>query len=303
MKADIIEKLRSRKTTYNPTVTEEDGLLLLDDETRIKLQAVLLSMYEDIYAVCRKYGLTPYLVGGSALGAVRHHGFIPWDDDLDIGMTREDYLVFRRNFKRELGKEYILNAPNYSRYPKARFPKVMKKGTICRDLEDHSSPENCGIFIDIFIIEHVPQNAAIRMIKGLFCNGLEFIAGQVALVENKSIGDSYEKEGKTVTMIRKLTGTVFGIVPSGNWYNGIDKAVRGRPGSTLAGTPTGRTHYFRETLPVDIFFPPRYIEFCGIQVPVYNKVEKYLANLFGDDYMVLPPLDQRERHLFVELIF
>ena len=305
MSFNLIEKLASRKTTFNPTVTEEDGLILLDQETRKQLQEILFSMYQDIYAVCRKYNIIPFLVGGSALGAVRHHGFIPWDDDFDIGMSREDFYVFRRIFKKELGKGYVLNAPNYSRNPKMRFPKVMKKGTICRDLGDSSESDNCGIFVDIFILENIPQNPVIRTAKGLFCNGLEFIAGQVALMEyyDGRAETNIQKEGNLITGIRKVTGSVFGVIPSGSWYNGIDKAVRDGKESTLVGLPTGRKHYFGEILSKDVFYPPRYEEFCGMKVPVFNKVEKYLANLYGNDYMEIPPVEKRERHLFMELKF
>lgn len=305
MNVGILDKLGSRKTTYNPTVTAEDGLVLLDDVTRKELQKVLLCMYKDIYSVCRKYNIVPYLVGGSALGAVRHHGFIPWDDDLDIGMTREDYLILRRHFKEELGWGYILNAPNYSHNPKARFPKIMKKGTLCRDLGDQSDPENCGVFVDVFILEDIPESRVKCTIKGLLCNGLEFIAGQVALMENNDerIKEGIKNEGKLVSLIRRTTGTVFKIIPSGSWYNGIDKVARGPKGSSLAGFPTGRKHYFGEILPKEVYFPPRYIDFCGIEVPVFNKVETHLSTLYGDDYMEIPPLSKRERHLFVELKF
>ena len=305
MKAGLYKKLGNRKSTLNQVMTGTDGLIEIDNQTRERLQAVLLSMYQDICSVCEKYGLIPYLVGGSALGAVRHHGFIPWDDDLDISMTRGDYLVFRRIFRRELGGKYILNAPNYSRNPKARFPKVMKKGTLCRDLEDGSAPEYCGIFVDIFIMENIPEKRMQRLIQGIFCNGLEFIAGQTALMELKDerIRAGLKKEGKAAAAVRMITGTVFGAVPSGNWYHGIDKAVRGPACSALAGFPTGRKHYFGEILPKEVFFPPRYIDFCDMKAPVFHKVEDYLANLYGDDYMELPPVEKRERHLYTELEF
>lgn len=305
MKAGFIKKLRSRRTTINSTIMEQDGLIELDNDTRERLQAVLLSMYQDICDVAEKYDLVPYLAGGTALGAVRHRAFIPWDDDLDIAMTRDDYLVFRRVFQKELGREYILDAPNYSRNPKARFPKVMKKGTLCRDMGDNSDPENCGIFVDIFIIENIPDNKVQRFLKGVFCNSLEFIAGQVALMElnNRRSIAGINNEGKTVAAIRMLTGMIFGIVPSGNWYNGIDKAVRGPECSALSGLPTGRKHYFGEILSKEVFFPPRYIDFCGMKAPVFHKVEEYLSNLYGDDYMELPPVEKRERHLYTELEF
>ena len=305
MKIDVIQKLKNRKTSFDFTATSTDDMIILDEKKLKNLQSELLSIYQDILQMCQKYKITPFLVGGSALGAVRHQGFIPWDDDLDLGMTRRDYLIFRKYFRTELGEKYILNAPNYSRKPKARFPKVMKKGTICRSVDDYSSPKNCGVFVDIFIIENIPQNSVKRLVKGLFCNGLEFIAGQVAIMEHydKNAKLRLDKEGKLVSLIRRTTGTVFGIVPSENWYNGIDKAVRYYKNSSYVGLPTGRKHYFGESLQREVCFPPRFMIFCGIQVPVFNKVEKYLVNLYGDDYMELPPVDKRENHMYIELDF
>ena len=268
MKFSAIQKLKNRKTTYDFTETSKDDFFVLDEDTLKKLQNLLLSMYQDILQMCKKHNITPFLVGGSALGAVRHQGFIPWDDDLDLGMTRRDYIIFRKCFRTELGEKYILNAPNYSRHPKARFPKVMKKGTLCRSVDDYSSPENCGVFVDIFIIEDIPKNSVKRIIKGLFCNGLEFIAGQVAIMEHydENTRQRLDKEGKLVSLIRRTTGTVFGVVPSGYWYNGIDKAVRYYENSPYVGIPTGRKHYFGESLQREVCFPPRFMNFCESSV-------------------------------------
>ena len=301
----ILGSLANRKEAYNREIAQEDGLIELDREMLEKLHDTLFGMYKDIYAVCKKHGLTPFLAGGSALGAVRHKGFIPWDDDLDIAMTRQDYEIFRSIFRKELGAAYILNAPNYSKYPKARFPKVMKKGTLCRGIEDYSEPEQCGIFIDLFIIENIPANRFIRFMKGVFCNGLEFLAGQAALMEhyNEGTRELMEKEGRAVAAVRKTVGTLFGSVPSGAWYAGIDKAVRSNKTTGYAGLPTGRLHYLGEIFETKVIFPARYIEFCGIQAPVFTDVETYLMNLYGDDFMQEPPPDKREKHFFTELKF
>ena len=77
-----------------------------------QLHECLLSILKDFIYVCEKYNLHYTLGGGSVLGAVRHHGFIPWDDDLDINMPRKDYERFKNIFANELSDEYELNVPN-----------------------------------------------------------------------------------------------------------------------------------------------------------------------------------------------
>ena len=122
-------------------IDNSDVLIEVTEEQRTALQALLLDMYKEIFEVCSRHNITPFLVGGSAIGAVRHKGFIPWDDDLDIGMTRDDYKCFEIVFDGELGDKYILNAPNRSKKVKTRFPKILKKGTVCREIGDYSPEE------------------------------------------------------------------------------------------------------------------------------------------------------------------
>ena len=86
-----------------------------------QLQLCLLGIYKDVRHVCDKYEIPLYLMGGSALGAVRHKGFIPWDDDLDVAMTRRDYRRFCEVFEQELSQKYTLNAPNYCDNARVRF--------------------------------------------------------------------------------------------------------------------------------------------------------------------------------------
>ena len=301
----LFRNLSNRKKVSNTLSEYQEGLAVIDDEKRRQLQNVLLNMYVDIQKVCEKNNIIPYLIGGSSLGAIRHKGFIPWDDDLDIGMMRSDYEVFEKIFEKELGNQYIISSPNYSAKSKTRFPKIMKKGTICRELGDNSDPENCGITIDIFILENIPSNLFVRKCKGIYCNLLEFIGGQVSVKENmdSQLKKSLKAEGNLEYLIRTGIGFMGGCIPAYKWFNMIDKAVQWKENTGYIGIPTGRKHYFGEILPADYFSPPRYVEFCGISAPVFNEVEKYLINLYGEDYMQLPPENQRERHLIKELKF
>lgn len=78
----------------------------LDNQTKVKLQKSLFDMLIDIEGMCNKYKIELYLAYGSALGAIRHNGFIPWDDDLDVCMTRSDYNTIKKYFEKELSYKY-----------------------------------------------------------------------------------------------------------------------------------------------------------------------------------------------------
>ena len=299
----MIKSLLSAKSALC-NIEVDDLLMEVDNESRRILQHTILGIYKDLLAVCKKYNLTPYLIGGSCLGAIRHKGFIPWDDDLDVGMSRSDYQKFKKVFKKELSDRYVLNAPNYIGCAKGRFAKMMKKNTIFREIFDASASEECGIFVDIFTIDNVPDGVIARMVRGTFTNITEFIAGQVALVESKDkdVRFFYKRISKVDYYIRIFIGRIFSFRRSIKWYNDIDKMIDYKKRSKQCGILTGRKHYFGEIFDRDVFFPARYVGFCDIKAPVFNDTDTYLKKSYGD-YMQIPPEDKREKHFIKELKF
>jgi lipopolysaccharide cholinephosphotransferase len=94
------------KDIYMQMCHQSDELHELTEEERIRLQAHLRKMYKDVEAVCLRHGLTVMLADGSVLGAIRHGGFIPWDDDIDLNMPRRDYEEFINTYASELPDHY-----------------------------------------------------------------------------------------------------------------------------------------------------------------------------------------------------
>ena len=279
------------------SVEHEDLLIKVDDDTRTSFQQTLLSIYKDILAVCEKYSITPFLIGGSALGAVRHKGFIPWDDDLDIGMLRDDYRIFISVFDSELSDRYSINAPNITSNSRNRFTKIYKKTEADNSQGENQSPlEMC---IDLFIIENIPKNKLIRAVKGTYCNLLQIIASQVYFYENDNPKrrKKYLRLGKSYYSTRYAIGKLFSFNSSSKWFDKVDKAAQYDRHTGLYAMVTARTHYFGEILGEDDYFPVRYVDFCDIKAPVLNNTDAYLKKLYGD-YMKLPPEHERERHHF-----
>ena len=296
----------SFKNTINNYTSETDKVRKLEGEELTRLQDCLLDMLLDVLDVCRDHDITVMLAHGSALGAIRHQGFIPWDDDIDLMMPREDYSRFVDCFKGVFGEKYSLVAPNNGENYQTRFPKIMKKNTVLQSVFDVGSDLMTGIFIDIFIIENVPSNKLIRILKGIHSNILMLIGSRVYIYEhyNNVLKDfmSGSIESRLSLSSARIVGKVFSFAPSRKWSDWIDKSVRYKKETGLVGLPTGRKHYFGEIFQKQCLLPPVNGIFKGKQVPLPADIDQYLSNLYGD-YMTIPPKEKQESHYIVELIF
>lgn len=131
-----------------------------------KLHKCLLLIADEIKRICDKNSIKYFLIGGSLLGAVRHKGFIPWDDDLDIGMMRTDYQRFVEVCKSDLGDQFILCTLQTEKNYAYGFAKIRLKGTA---LIETSTPQNTeiGIFVDVFPIDKMPKSKVSQKVQFL----------------------------------------------------------------------------------------------------------------------------------------
>lgn len=120
-----------------------------------RLQLTLLEIVKDIDRVCRENGIRYFLEGGSCLGARRHGGFIPWDDDVDLGMVRADYDRFLEVAPGALGEGYVVVHPGNEDRLAGQFAKVWKRGTVFATEETIEAGIPQGIFVDIFPYDEV----------------------------------------------------------------------------------------------------------------------------------------------------
>ena len=127
-----------------------------------EVQGKILEIMKYIDALCRKHGITYYIMGGTALGAVRHGGFIPWDDDLDIFMTPSEYAKFKRVFEAENSPLFVLQewrtTPDYLEYAKVRMNGTTFIEEVFKDRKDLHQ----GIYVDIMILHKVPESRLIQ---------------------------------------------------------------------------------------------------------------------------------------------
>lgn len=284
-----------------------DKLYAPTDRERKRMKELILMIYKDVFSVCEKNGLTLFLGGGSALGAVRHGGFIPWDDDMDLMMMRRDYEVFKDIFDQSLSDKYILQVPGaQGKTATNLFMKVILKGTKCTELVQANAPGEHGLWIDIFPIEYAPENKLVRRIKGFLSDALAYAC--VSNYMRKFESDEMRayamgsKGAKINRLIRRALGLVTAPISYQRMYDFFDRFSRGRKETGLITIPTGIRHYMGEMHMLDAFFPPKETTFEGVKGYLPGNTHEYLYQLYGD-YMTPPPEKKRERHLYVALDF
>lgn len=127
-----------------------------------EVQVKILEIMKYIDALCRKHGIIYYIMGGTALGAVRHGGFIPWDDDLDIFMTPSEYQKFKTVFEKDANDKFVIQewqtTPEYLEYAKVRMNGTTFIEEVFKDRKDLHQ----GIYVDIMILHKVPKNRFIQ---------------------------------------------------------------------------------------------------------------------------------------------
>ena len=279
-------------------------MIQLDDKMLRKLQLTELELLREFDRICRENNIKYSLDGGTLLGAVRHQGFIPWDDDLDVMMPRADYNVLLDLLKKgELGDKYEYTYPNKSSDDNTVFLKIFRKKS--KDIEIHNvtSPFPKGIFMDVFPLDVVPNSILGQKIKGLIANSIQFISicrlysqyPSPQLKEFMNLDSSLKKR----YIFKRMIGTLCGFASHSKWVYWFDKFVSSTKNGNQWGIPTGRKYYNGEIFDKDTYVPVTKGSFEGLQVNLPHQTDRYLRNLYNN-YMELPPLEKRERHFICE---
>ena len=295
-----LKKLISTRSVMLNTPPMGDIRHVTDEEVR-QLQKIMLRMVKDVAEVCEKHGICYMADGGTALGSVRHKGFIPWDDDVDIIMPRDDLNRFVELFDAELGDKYELVTPNSKGHKVASLiTEIYDKNSYKSSLHNMDTDLPQGVMIDIFPLEYAPVNPVVRRIKGTVAMFLQYIAVSATFYKlydtpTKKTFFYQTKEGRFNYNFRRLIGFFFSWRSYQAWCNTFDKFVRGKKDTGLWCIPTDVGHYFGHLMPKEVFYPPIRGQFEDTEINLPHDIDAYLVNAYGD-YMWIPPVEQREKH-------
>jgi len=297
--------MKSYKQLFNEWAQKTNLLHEMTDVERKKVQHHLLTMYKDIRHVCKLHDLTVVLGGGSCLGAIRHRGFIPWDDDLDLNMPRKDYNQLIALLEQGvLNDKYEFRYPDGKMYSRTAFLKIYLKDTVFEDIFGDNMVYPQGLFIDIFPIEGVPSSKLWRTVKGYLANCLRLISNcvQESEFDSHCIKQTISDSPSLLSLInkRRLIGKCFSFLSSKTWMFLFDRLVADERITSLVTVPTGRKLYNGEIIESSKLFPTVEIPFENIKADVYHDYNAYLTMMYGD-YMQIPPEEKRERH-FIKTI-
>ncbi|MBD5175850.1 MAG: LicD family protein [Bacteroidales bacterium] len=269
-----------------------------------KMQRHLFGMYRDIEKVCERHGLRVSLAYGNVIGILRHNGWIPWDDDLDLHMPREDYELFLSEYINELPSKYKVSSYLSENGAYARFAKIFDTETTYVPLVEEET-ECSGVFIDIFPIDNVPAQPFVNKFRRMWAFFMMYTATSVQMFEDKS--EKYRhimfssKEGKRNWRIRQLWGALFSFVSAKTWNRWIEKFAINNKSTGYSHVGAGLVSCYR-MIPTDYFLPFKEVEVPQLgRVKIPNKSEDYLTFIYGDWKHV--PDNEDKWHHYVTKIY
>lgn len=255
-------------------------------EAQKMVWAMQLDLYLVFEEICKKYGLKYYVMFGSLLGAIRHNGFIPWDDDIDVAMPRKDYDIFMKVAPQELEEPYALQCP-YT-YPNCFITNITLRNSMgtFTSIRFKTLDYNKGIPMDIFPLDYcnpdtLTQDQEKILEHILRCSSWMNLQNPHLTLEEKSKYLKHKTDNPLLDweMIQKIASNpeyegseylVQTVVIVKRWYG--------------TASPILRSEWFEKT---------EMHQFETIKVSIPSGWDKTLSKLYGDKYMQFPPVHER----------
>lgn len=251
-----------------------------------KLQEIELKLLIETDRICKKHNINYYLAWGTALGSIRHNGFIPWDDDIDVCMMWEDYIKFEQVCKTELNTEFFLQTQKTDTQHWQPWNRIRINNTTSMIKELNFMKCHWGICMDIFPIFAIPDKKSLRTIQKLSVKAYKFLCLKPLIINDLRYKNNFKS-------------LFFKFVP-----NSLCEYFKARLLKNLSKYKIKEYEYCGELLDLNydkaivnkaLFGIPRLENFEGRKFPVPQQVESYLETCYGD-YMTLPKEEDRVGH-------
>ena len=252
----------------------------------VPVQEYSFQLLKELDELCRNNDITYYLAGGSVIGALRHKGFIPWDDDVDIYMTRDNWKKFKVAFKKDhvKGRELVCSedctefANMIARYVSTETTAVYRSALV--------AGKGSGMILDVLILDPVPDDEAKieEHIKTLML--YSEIVNPFYIYSHRL---DHEVPYQKYLTLQKVIG-------KRQVLNIIEKKLtqyKDEDCSKYVLRWGGIPHVFEKSM----LGTPRYVEYEGVKLPVLEKSNKYLTQLYGEDWAYIPPHDEEITHV------
>ena len=268
----------------------------INDEMLTKIKHIEFEMLKALLKCCDELNIKVFLVGGTALGAVRHQGFILWDDDIDVAMRRTDFELFITKGQEFLPRYLFLQSRLSEQNLLCNFAKIRDSRTTFIESSQRDRKINHGIFIDVFPLDFFPEDES----------EIENLQKKLRML-NLRIRQEYtlpeENRGsKIVEMKRRIAGRLLqwkypSVMTALDLKDEIVKSVK--PSTYLVNYCGAWGN--KEVFPAEWLGEGTNAFFEGLTVSIPQEYDKYLTHIYGD-YMQLPPVEKRITHHYTEVI-
>lgn len=263
-----------------------------------RLQNTELEILKDFVKICDKYNLPYFATGGTAIGALRHKGFIPWDDDIDVCMLRKDYDLFMKIAPKEMGDRYIfMSTETEPKYP-LMFGKMVKRGTRFIEKAYQQADYPLGIYIDIFPYDKTSEDLSVRkkLQKKTWNWGRIHV---LTLIPNPNLPDNIIGWKKNVILfLCRIVYYFFKLIRLTPQKTARQYLKWARKYENSASDLyidysylTGERLMIRESQ----MYPLKKVQFEDMELSLVREYDSFLRPEYGD-YMQLPPEDERHNH-------
>lgn len=254
-----------------------------------ELKVLQLEILKKIHQYCEEKSLRYSLDSGTLIGAVRHKGYIPWDDDIDIIMPRPDYMRFIRGFNNTYENLYVL-APELNWNYYASYANVCDSRTIL--LEDRISHRGMeiGVKVDIFPVDGVSENEQ-EYLKDL--SSIRTLRSVIGL-KKRRLSDCRGLNFKQMLYIWKMRAR-YCFHSYSQIQKKINRIATTHPFENSSYAANIAFSVTRNRCPIETFLKYEDVSFEGYEFKIICNYDEYLSRMYGD-YMTLPPVEKRIPH-------